>query len=245
MQVAEHLVCELAEFQTASGSRMQSIKGFLTQNIDTYRLPYSSTLQSVVRRCVFVGTVDTEMAYRDPAGSRRFSIVECQGNLDIAGVKRDREQIWAEAYEFYKDNPKFIPVLTGRALEEAREQREAYSDLGVAEDDVRNFLHQRLKMFRQEHGSGSRVIEFSKQQFLDFLGVTETRERGHTWREYRSVFGKFGVGKTKRVYVDGIRTRVNYAYTDKLEELLGIVPLGQETPKEEKDDRETQSKFPF
>ena len=105
---------ELAQFDK---SDMDRLKGFLTEKRSTARLAYRRNDESYERHCVFYGSTNQDNFLRDytdvTKAERRFWVVECNGtphdqnwwNKNFSDSIRD--QVLAEAYYFYKNNPKF------------------------------------------------------------------------------------------------------------------------------------------
>ncbi len=88
---------ELAAFKTAE---KLTVKSFLTNRTDTYRQPYGRGIVHSARQCVFCGSTNEENYLDDDTGNRRYWCVRC-GTIDLAGLLRDRDQIWAEAVAIY------------------------------------------------------------------------------------------------------------------------------------------------
>ena len=73
---------------------------------------------------------DTGEGYlKDPTGARRFWPAECAAETDLEGLKRDRDQLWAEAVHRYKagmpwwlETPEIEALAT--AEQEARRARD-------------------------------------------------------------------------------------------------------------------------
>src|SRR5215831_350989 len=89
-------VLELSELDSMSRAEVNKIKAFLSRAVDHFRPPYGRTLIRAPRQVVFAGTVNHGSYLRDETGGRRFWPVKC-GAIDLEGLKRDRDQLWAEA----------------------------------------------------------------------------------------------------------------------------------------------------
>jgi predicted P-loop ATPase len=95
-------VPELAVFRKRD---VESLKAFITTKIDRERLAYGRLSKDFPRQSIFVGTLNPdETGYlMDSTGNRRFLPVRVSDNaVDLKGIFRDRDQLWAEAYEKYK-----------------------------------------------------------------------------------------------------------------------------------------------
>lgn len=99
---------EVAEMQKFNAAETNEVKKFLTQQVDRYRPPYGRSVIEAPRRVVLCGTINPEgNAYlRDPTGARRFWPIVV-GRLDIEGLAKDRDQLWAEAVHMFKAGAKW------------------------------------------------------------------------------------------------------------------------------------------
>lgn len=101
MQVRGVWLIEIAELDAVSKADVNKIKAFLSRAVDRYRPAYGRYVVDVPRQCVFAGSVNMDAYLRDDTGNRRFWSVRC-GTIDIKGIERDRDQLWAEAVALFK-----------------------------------------------------------------------------------------------------------------------------------------------
>lgn len=88
---------DFAELDAFSRAEATQIKRILTSQSDNYRPHYGRMSRAFPRQCVFVGGTNRDDWHTDPTGARRFLPVRITGNIDIAGVAKARDQLWAEA----------------------------------------------------------------------------------------------------------------------------------------------------
>ena len=96
-------IIELPELDAMSRAELTRVKAFMSRQTDRFRPPYGRHIIESPRQCVFVGTVNHSEYLRDETGGRRFWPVSC-GRIDLESLKRDRDQLWAEAVARYRNN---------------------------------------------------------------------------------------------------------------------------------------------
>ena len=102
LQIGGVWIAELAELESIKGERhTPQVKAFLTRRVDRIRLPYGRRVVSLPRQSVFAGSVNSQTWLTDETGGRRFWPVSV-GKIDIEGIRRDRDQLWAEARDRYR-----------------------------------------------------------------------------------------------------------------------------------------------
>jgi len=121
-------------------SRANLVKSVISGRSDKYRPPYGSSTIQVDRQCVFVGTVNPESFLTDPTGSRRYWPVTVTRTRpdDIA---RDRDQLWAEAYEAFRRGVAWWFDSDGEALIAAYSAQ--YQEYDAWTSDIASFLDTR------------------------------------------------------------------------------------------------------
>lgn len=89
-------VVELAELSTVHQAGVNSVKNFISNDVDRFRLPYGKAHQTYKRQCIFVGTTNNEHYLRDLTGNARYWPVKIY-RLKYEELIRDRDQLLAEA----------------------------------------------------------------------------------------------------------------------------------------------------
>ena len=120
MQLRGVWIVELGELDVLNRTEMARAKAFISQQTERFRLPYGRRVVSVPRQCVFIGTTNADEWLKDETGGRRFWPVRCC-QIDLSGLRRDRDQLWAEALRRYRDDVKWWledPDLVRDAAEE-------------------------------------------------------------------------------------------------------------------------------
>lgn len=92
---------EIGEMVSATKSEVRAVKRFMAAKRDTYRPPYGRATIDAKRHTVFVGTTNDYEYLTDPTGNRRFWPIACT-RFDIEALRRDRDQLWAEAMHRYR-----------------------------------------------------------------------------------------------------------------------------------------------
>jgi putative DNA primase/helicase len=95
-------IWELAELAGMRQREAETVKAFLSAPTDRYRPPYGRNVVESHRQVVFVASTNEATFLRDPSGARRFWPVTV-GKIDIEAIRRDRNMLWAEAMQAYRD----------------------------------------------------------------------------------------------------------------------------------------------
>jgi hypothetical protein len=89
-------IFELSELAGLRRTEIETVKSFLSKTADNARPAYGRYRSDRRRRCIFVGTTNEFKYLRDASGNRRFWPVRT-GTIDLDALRRDRDQLWAEA----------------------------------------------------------------------------------------------------------------------------------------------------
>jgi hypothetical protein len=89
-------IVEASELHGMRNADIDKVKAFASRGVDRARMAYARTTTEAPRQCVIIGTTNNEKYLRDLTGNRRFWPVRT-GRFDLDALKRDRDQLWAEA----------------------------------------------------------------------------------------------------------------------------------------------------
>jgi predicted P-loop ATPase len=108
MQTRGVWLVEMAELDAMSRGETSRTKAFITRTNDRFRPPYGRRVVESPRSCVFWGTTNSETYLKDETGGRRFWPIRAR-KVNLDGLRRNRDQLWAEAQEYYAaDTPWWI-----------------------------------------------------------------------------------------------------------------------------------------
>jgi predicted P-loop ATPase len=103
------------------------IKAFISRSVDRFRPSYGRNVIARPRQCVLCGSTNDRTPLRDWTGNRRFWFVK-PGRIDLERLRRDRDQLWAEAVALHRQGvrwwiePDEEPELMGVAETEQDER---------------------------------------------------------------------------------------------------------------------------
>jgi len=90
------LIVETAELSGISKRDVAEVKQALSKQTDFARQAYGRVAVEVKRQFVMIGTTNDPQPLKDKTGNRRFWTATV-GAIDVEALKRDRDQLWAEA----------------------------------------------------------------------------------------------------------------------------------------------------
>ena len=137
----------------------EAVKAYITSQEDSYRPPYGKHVQTIPRRCMFIGTTNNPQFLTDKTGNRRFYPVKVQSFAyklydNEKAVKEYIAQAWAEAVYLYKKG-ELQPFAKKEVLDQIRQAQEA-----AMEDDWRiGAIEQYLEDTKKANGATVSVIE--------------------------------------------------------------------------------------
>ena len=101
MQVRSAWCIEIAELASMGRTEIERVKAFITRRVDRFRPSYGRHVIEVPRQSVLFGTTNNDTYLKDETGGRRFWPIRCNGRIDLDAIKRDKNQLWAEAVSLF------------------------------------------------------------------------------------------------------------------------------------------------
>ena len=136
-------LCEISELAFFRQADIENLKAFLTRPVERYLPRYAHREVEEPRQCGFIGTTNHSGGYlHDPTGGRRFWPHRV-GTINIAALRRDRDQLWAEALVAFQAGEHWWPDRTFEEQALQPEQAERYDadawlePIGHALDELR------------------------------------------------------------------------------------------------------------
>jgi len=184
----------------------EAVKAYITSQEDSYRAPYARHVQTIPRRCTFIGTTNNPQFLSDRTGNRRYYPVQCRmDGYDLlsheAEVRAYIRQCWAEALSLFRKG-KLHPYADKSVLSVIRAAQEA-----AMEDDWRiGAISQYLDLMKRDLHSTVSVIELwhtalgepeeSKPARKDSIEITQILDSLGGWhRSARPVTTRWGKQK--------------------------------------------------
>ena len=145
-QVQGVWIMEVGELAGMRKAEAETIKLYISKQVDRFRPAYGRRSQEFPRQCVFIGTTNEAQFLRDTTGNRRFWVVDTpnEPTRDMWDELTDEviKQIWAEAVEIYKRGE---PLYLSKNIEKvAREIQEYYEEENPRAGVVAEYLDKLL-----------------------------------------------------------------------------------------------------
>jgi predicted P-loop ATPase len=142
-------ILEVAEMDVFKKKDIESLKAFITTSKDKERLSYDRRSQFFERQSIFVGTINCEADgeyLKDKTGNRRFLPVKV-GKVDFSALKKDRDQLWAEAFSLYNNGYKIFINEDQISMVQQEQENRVENDAWM--DCIRDYLYKGLTIINK------------------------------------------------------------------------------------------------
>lgn len=136
-QMTGKWVIELAELSSFKGKDNEYLKAFISRQVDRVRPPYGRRSQDFPRQSIFIGSTNSSEYLTDETGNRRYWPVKVDA-VDRKWLRKNRDQLWAEALHYYREGEKlYLP----KEIEElARAEQDKRFEVDEWEHPIKELL---------------------------------------------------------------------------------------------------------
>ena len=97
------LVAEWPELRGLAGREVQAVRAWITTRYESWVEKYETSERTFGRRFIVVGTANEDEFLDDAEGERRWLPTKVGRKIDVEGLKRDCEQLWAEGVALWHE----------------------------------------------------------------------------------------------------------------------------------------------
>lgn len=205
-QVQGVWLMEVGELAGMRKAEAETIKLYISKQVDRFRPAYGRRLQEFPRQCVFVGTTNETQFLRDTTGNRRFWVVDTP-NAPRRSIWDDLTPevvrlIWGEAVQLYKKGEDLFlpPELEAVAREVQESYEEENPKVGIvaqylerllpANWDTLDLYARRQWLEGSEQGTVPRSAVCSLEIWAEALGQSPDRMDRYASKEVRDIMVK-------------------------------------------------------
>lgn len=130
------IIFDLDEGATMYKSEVIKLKSIITETHDEFRAPYDKVTKKYPRRFVFSMSTNDATPFQDITGNRRYWVLDMPDQMvDFKWIEENREQLFAEAYHYFKNKIETLQVPIEVALQRQADHLpdDAWSELVCAE----------------------------------------------------------------------------------------------------------------
>lgn len=98
------LVAEWPELRGLAGREVQAVRAWITTRQESWVEKYETVERTFGRRFIVIGTANEEEFLDDAEGERRWLPAKVGRSIDVEGLERDRDQLWAEGVALWQQS---------------------------------------------------------------------------------------------------------------------------------------------
>jgi predicted P-loop ATPase len=184
------MIYEISEMDSFSRGEASAVKAFISSTEDRFRAPYERMPTTHLRQTAFAGTVNAAEYLKDWTGNTRFNPLSIGNRVDLDGLAKMRDQLWAEAIVLYRQGERAYPTP------------EQERDLFKPEQDKRMIVHPWQEMIADYVAGIARAVS-TKEIMHDALKIDLSRvnPQGSEAQRVGQILNSLGYTKGQRSIV--------------------------------------------
>jgi predicted P-loop ATPase len=187
MQMAGVWCIEIADLASMKRADIDKVKAFITRKVDRFRPPYGRNVIEAPRASILIATTNLDDWGKDETGGRRFWPVQCEGDIDVPGITRLRDQLWAEAVALYRANEEWW-LIDDAIIQTAREEVENRAAGDPWDGLIQQAVASKTSVTVEEILDNVLGVEKARQGRAELMRVVSILKRLH-WRKDRRMRG--------------------------------------------------------
>jgi len=136
---------ECADLGGWRGSDIEKVKGIISDRQDSARMAYGRLNVTRERQFIIVGTSNPREFLKD-SQNRRFPVLEVKQHIDLGALRRDRDQLFAEALadvDAFQDGDEYHVHLPEALWDEAEAHSQQFRSISAFEEWFTDWIAQR------------------------------------------------------------------------------------------------------
>jgi hypothetical protein len=181
------------ELDTFSRRESSMLKALITRNEDAFRPPYGASVEVFPRRFTLYGCGNChDFLQYDASGYRRYAVIEVPRILDFDGLASERDQLWAEAWQLYRNGG-----IDFWEVADAGKEAERFVISNPMEDKIEEFLA-RKQVEKCGGSSSGTTVYFKMGELLMHLELEKEYGSSAKIRDIASILTAKGVHKPEK-----------------------------------------------
>lgn len=169
------LVYEWGELDSLNKAEVTKVKQFISSQKDRFRASFDRRPKDYPRQVIFIGTTNEDHYLVDPTGNRRFWPVRITRHIDLAWLRENRDQLFAEALTYVEQGHRFHPTpAEQRDLFDAQQQQRQIEN--AIQAAVMRYLYDQGQRVSVTGENGTLVNEISGPELLGRLGISVDKQ---------------------------------------------------------------------
>ena len=184
-------VYEWGELDSLTKAEVTKVKQFISSMKDRFRASFDRRPKDYPRQCVFIGTTNEDHYLVDPTGNRRFWPIRVTRQIDIAWLRENRAQLFAEAVHRVDAGERFHPTFQEQKalFDDQQQQRQIESAIQAA---VLRYLYDENAKFTGAADNGTLVNDISAPELLGRVGISVDKQTHQLLRQATAALRKAG-----------------------------------------------------